>query len=43
LELGPQKQAKKLQKLIGLDLSEIEKRCSETYEKRKEANYNFDG
>lgn len=42
LELGPQKQAKKLQKLIGLDLSEIEKRYSETYEKRKEANYNFD-
>lgn len=42
LELSPKKQAEKLQKLIGLDLSEIEKRYSETYEKRKEANYNFD-
>lgn len=42
LELSPKKQAEKLQKLIGLDLSELEKRYSETYEKRKEANYNFD-
>jgi len=42
LELSSSKQAEKLMKVLNIDLTELESKYKEAYEKRKEANYEFD-